>query len=154
MKYISKVFGVIIPFLLALLGFSCDPDIRVEYGSPSATYKAKGVVVSEADNSPIEGIQANLLKRYDSYDNEKAFYREIATTYTNSQGYFFLEGSEHSSGLKLYLELTDGDEETDGSYERMLMEADYSNKTFTGGSGNWYSGEAEINFGTIKMKPE
>jgi hypothetical protein len=73
---------MLISALLALLGFSCantenvrnsENDvapaanvtpavnvatptkvvpISVEYGVPSATYKAKGVVVSEADNSP------------------------------------------------------------------------------------------------------
>jgi hypothetical protein len=36
----------------------------------------------------------------------------------------------------------------------MEIEADYTNKTFTGGSGSWYRGEAEIDLGTIKLKPE
>jgi hypothetical protein len=49
--------------------------------------------------------------------------------------------------------LTDGNGEINGSFARMEVEADFSNVTFSGGSG-WYDGEAEIDLGTIKMIPE
>jgi putative lipoprotein (rSAM/lipoprotein system) len=147
---ISKIYRIIISALLALLGFSCGKFINngyAEYGTPSANYKAKGVVVSEVDDSPIKGIQAEL-KRQDAYDT-----RDIDTAHTNSEGSFSLEGEEFPR-QKLYVILTDVDGEENGLYAPMEVEADYTNATFTGGSGNWYEGKAEIDLGIIKMKPE
>jgi len=144
MARISKIYRILISALLSLLGFSsvnCGP-FKAEYGVPSATYKAKGVVVSESDNSPIKGIRAEL-KRGEAID----------TAYTNSEGFFSLEGSEFPR-QKLYVELVDIDGELNGSFVKMEIEADYTNKPFTGGSGHWYAGEAEIDLGKIKMKPE
>ena len=152
MARISNVYRMVITALLASLGFSCPFYGVEEYGTPHATYKAKGVVVSEADNSPIQGIRASLL-RYYSYDDEPFSY-PIATAYTDNEGFFFLRGGESSRRLKLFVELLDVDGEANGSFARLEIEADYSNKTFTGSSGNWNLGEAEINLGTIKMKPE
>jgi putative lipoprotein (rSAM/lipoprotein system) len=143
MARVSKIYRILISALMALLGFSCvnhGGDV-VEYGVPSATYKAKGVVVSEADNSPIKGIRAELKRDW-----------AIDTAYTDSDGSFSLEGSEFPN-QKLYVEFIDVDGEENGSFVKMKIEADYTNKPFTGGSG-WYYGEAEIDLGKIKMKPE
>jgi len=47
--------------LLAWLGFSCDwITPATEYGTPSATIKAKSVVVSQNEDVPIEGIRSVL----------------------------------------------------------------------------------------------
>jgi len=158
MTYIQKIFRLIISALLASLGFSCVFYGVDEYGSPSATYKAKGVVVSESDDSPIEGICVSLIKKETRYnyelDTTDIHIRTITTAYTDSDGFFFLDGEEGSSNLKLYLVLIDVDGEINGSFERMEIEADYTDETFTGSSGNWYEGEAEIDFGFIKMIPE
>ena len=91
---------------MALLGFSCvnGGGTANEYGVPSATYKAKGVVVSESDNSPIKGIQAELKRD-----------GTINTVYTNSEGFFYLEGSEFPN-QKLYVELNDVDGVLNGSF--------------------------------------
>jgi putative lipoprotein (rSAM/lipoprotein system) len=143
MARISKIYRILISALLALLGFSCGNhggDVA-EYGVPSATYKAKGVVVSESDNSPIKGIRAELKRDW-----------VIASAYTDSEGFFSLEGSEFPH-QKLYVELTDVDGELNGSFVKMEIETDYTNKPFTGGSG-WYAGEAEIDLGIRKMKPK
>jgi putative lipoprotein (rSAM/lipoprotein system) len=148
MARVSKIYRVIISSLLALLGFSsggCDLpwDQRAEYGTPSATYKTKGIVVSEVDESPIQGICAEIkgnngLKK---------------TVYTDSKGSFLLV-SGFSFGKKLSVELIDVDGEENGSFAEMKVEADYTNKPLTGGDGHWYRGEAEIDLGIIKMKPE
>jgi len=137
---------MVITALLALLGFSCPFYAAGEYGTPHATYKVKGVVVSEADDSPIEGIRAALNRERSSYTYT------IATTYTDSEGYFFLQGSEFPN-LKLHVELLDVDGEKNGSFARLEVEADFRYKTFTGSSG-WYEGEAELDLGIIRMKPE
>jgi putative lipoprotein (rSAM/lipoprotein system) len=144
MVHISKIFRIIISALVALLGFSCgygeDNWGTNTYGSPHATYKVKGIVVSNVDDSPIKGIRAELT-------GNATF--TIATSYTDNSGFFFLEGSEFPR-LKLLLVLTDAEEST---FARKEVEADFSTKTFTGGSG-WFAGTAEIDLGTIRMIPE
>jgi len=150
MVRISKIYRILISALLALLGFSCgngggggNGGGYAEYGTPSATYKAKGVVVSEADDSPIKGIRTVLKSRYDQ-DN---------AVYTDSEGSFSLQCLEFPR-QKLYVELTDVDGEENGSFTDMEIEADYTNSTFTGGDGHWYEGVAEKDLGIIKMKPK
>ena len=151
MARISKIYRILISGLLTLLGFSfgsCFP--APEYGAPTATYKAKGVVVSEVGNSPIKGIRA-VLKH--ARDDE---YSTIATVFTNSAGSFSLEG-RCSPREKLYVKLTDIDEEANGgSFTEREIEADYTNVTLTGGNNGhwWYEGEAELNLGTITMTPQ
>jgi putative lipoprotein (rSAM/lipoprotein system) len=145
--HISKIYRILISVLLALFGFSCGKGVNGgdpvnEYGTPSASYKAKGVVVSESDDSPIKGIRAELKRDY-----------TIDTAHTNSEGSFFLKGEEFPR-QKLYVVLTDVDGAENGSFAQKVIEADYTNETFTGSSGNWYEGEAEIDLGTIKMQPE
>ena len=151
MTRIANIFRLVISAFLASLGFSCfyggNGGGYAEYGSPHATYKVKGVVVSEENDSPIVGIRAELREEY-SYSNYV-----IATAYTDSQGVFFLQGSAFPRAT-LNVELTDVDGEINGSFVSMNIEADFSNKTFTGGSGAWYDGEAEIDLGIIRMKPE
>ena len=143
---------MIVSALLASLGFYCILPAPAygtppnEYGSPSATFKARGFVVSEEDDSPIEGIRVELKRTISS------FYA-IDRTYTGSDGFFFLQGSDFPV-RKLYVEFIDVDGETNGLFERKVIEADYSNETFTGSSGAWYDGSAEIDLGIIKMKPE
>ena len=144
MARISKIYRIIISALLVLLGFSCCGSV-VEYGTPSATYKAKGVVVSESDGRPIERIRIELKRDGTDW--------AIADTYTNSEGYFSLKGREFPR-QKLYVELSDVDGEENGSFAGMEIEADFSNTTFTGGSGHWYEGKAEIDLGIIKMNLE
>jgi len=142
MVRISKTYRILISALLALLGFSCGNgrELPVEYGTPKATYKAKGVVVSEEDNSPIKGICA----QFTSGSN---------TVYTGGNGSFSLEGDEFPR-QKLYVKLIDVDGEENGSFAGMEIEADFTNAAFTGGDGHWYEGKAEKDLGIIKMRPE
>ena len=151
MKQISNIYRIIISSLLALLGFSCGKFFResgVEYGSPYATYKAKGIVVSEADDSPIKGIKTILRTDWQDDDDWP-----LASAYTNNDGSFFMTRSEFPQ-QKLYVKLIDVDGEENGLFTAMEVEADYTNETLTGGSEHWYNGEAELDLGIIKMKPD
>ena len=58
---LSQLTQWLLTTVIALLGFSsCDPlDHPVMYGSPTADYKAEGVVTDE-DGNPIEGIQIKV----------------------------------------------------------------------------------------------
>ena len=155
MTHITKIFRKTLVGLLSLLGFSCffynTPDYGVaEYGVPSAAYKAKGVVVSDETSLPIEGIQARLIRKYEYFTEEQVY--EIDITTTDHTGSFFLEGWEFPK-LVLYVELSDIDGDENGSFITKVIEADFTNATFTGGNG-WYVGTAQIDLGTIRMQPE
>ena len=146
MALISKTYGRLLAVLLAWFGISTCEQAE-KYGAPYATYKAKGVVVSETDDKPIEGIRAVLKTQ------QNATYG-IDTVYTDSKGVFNVKSND-DFGLfdKLYVELADVDGEDNGLFIDMGVEADYSNAKFTGGDGNWNKGVAEKDLGKIKMKP-
>ena len=146
MAIISKTYGRLLAIIMAWLGFSCDIiSPKVEYGTPSATFKAKGVVVSQTDDALIEGIRAVLKTQKGT-----AGYG-IDTVYTDSKGVFNLKSSDFAFN-KLYVELADVDGEKNGSFAENEIEADYSNEKFKGGDGHWYRGEAEKDLGIIKME--
>jgi len=154
MVVISMTMRKILAALLACLGFSSTVISCGMYGSPSATYKTSGVVVSEADDSPIQGIRAvfGWKSRYVT----DAYFKEIGNTRTNKTGKFSIEEKTYDLGRNnmFYVELTDVDGEKNGLYASKVVEMDFSKAQFKGGDGNWYEGKAEINLGTIKMTPE
>ena len=147
MAVISKTYTKILAILLAWLGYSCDIlHPADEYGTPSATFKAKGTVVSQENDIPIEGIRA-VLKT----ERGAAGYG-IDTIFTDSKGAFNLKSRKGEFAFnKLYVELTDVDGEKNGSFTDTDVVADYSNEKFKGGDGHWYEGEAEKDLGVIKL---
>jgi len=156
MAFLSKTYRKILVALLTALGFSgavigCDDwKQRAEYGVPSADYKAKGVVVSETDGTPIQGICA-VLRTNQQYEE---FTITLGSALTNSKGNFNVGGSNFPYEGALYVELTDVDGEANGGlFASAVIKADPSNTTFTGGSG-WHHGKTEINLGTIIMELE
>ena len=154
MTVISRTYSKILAILMAWLGFSCDKIIETpcEYGTPSATFKTKGVVVSQTDDVPIEGIRAVLKAQLNATDGQ---FLGMDTVYTDSKGVFNLKSRKGEFDFnKLYVELTDVDGETNGSFTDMDVEADFSREKFEGGNGHWYRGEAEKDLGIVKMIPK
>jgi len=149
MAIISKTYGRLFAILLSWLGFSAiSMSCGAAYGTPSATFKAKGVVVSQTDNAPIEGIRAVLKTKEGS-----AGYG-IDTIYTDNKGVFNLKSSKGELAYnKLYVELCDVDGDENGSFIDKDVEADYSKEKFKGGY-SWYRGEAEKDLGIIKLMPK
>ena len=146
MAYISRTYGKILAFVLSLLGFSAILSSCVKYGAPvsKAIYKAKGIVVSKTNDTPIEGIRA-VLKGHFSYG--------LDTVYTDNRGVFNLKSKKIDDlGLRFFVELTDVDGEKNGSFNDMEVEADYYNANFTGGNKKLYRGEAEKDLGVIKLE--
>ena len=148
MKYIFRIYGKILAFLLTLTGFSCEFQGTEEYGIPTATFKAKGTVVSEANDLPIEGIRAVMKIKLNNDD----MFQGIDTSFTDSKGNFNLTTSEYDHFTNiLYLELYDVDGEINGEFIDMDIELDYSSEEFKDGDGNWFKGVADIDLGTVKM---
>jgi len=143
MAIISRTYSRILAAILAWLGFSAIFVSCAKYGSPMATYKAKGIVVSETDNVPIEGIRAVLkIQPDDTY--------VMGTVYTNDKGVFNLMGYEGYQ--KLYVELADVDGEKNGLFKDTVVVADFSHVKFKGSIRS--DSEVEKDLGIIKLKPK
>jgi len=143
MAIISKTYSRVLAFIMFWLGFSCDQWGMEKYGTPVAKYKTKGVVVSQTDDVPIEGIRAVLKPEPNATWG-------MDTVYTDSKGVFNLKGFSFAS--KLYVELTDVDGEKNGSFTGKEVEADFSNVKFKGSDRD--SGEVEKDLGIIKLTPK
>jgi putative lipoprotein (rSAM/lipoprotein system) len=141
MAIISKTCSRLLAILLAWLGFSAIPVSCVKYGSIEATYKAKGVVVSETDDAPIEGIRT-VFKTHPNAE------WGMDTVYTDSKGVFNLKTYDRYG--KMYVELIDVDGEKNGLFNDTTVVADFSHVKFKGSvrSGS----EVEKDLGMIKMK--
>jgi len=149
MAKISRCYNKLLAVLLSILGFSCVKCSTVcEYGTPSATYKAKGAVISAKDNTPIEGIQTVLKANWDGSNN----FIGLDTVYSDKNGMFNLNSRELGTFSKFQLELNDIDGELNGSFVNKEIEVDYSNEKFKGGDGNWNKGTIEKDLGMIKME--
>ena len=142
MARISETYGKILAITMAWFGYSCDWWGMTKYGAPMTTFKTKGVVVSQTDDSPIEGIRT-VLK-----DEPNATWG-MDTVYTDSKGVFNLKGFGYSN--KLYVELTDVDGEKNGSFDNKDVEADFSHVKF---KGNDWEHEVEKDLGIIKLEPK
>ena len=87
MATISKIYGSLLAILLSALGFSTIVSSCAKYGvlvcRGDETFKPQitGSVVSENNNTPIEGIRAVL----------KAGNQGLDTTYTATNGDFLLQ---------------------------------------------------------------
>ena len=155
MSAITKLYRKILAALLTMLGFSSTvtgcwaaPEYGVnwnEYGVPSADYKVKGVIKSEADDNPINGISVVLKAEY---------VYKIGSALTDNSGYFIADAHAAPAVNIIYVELTDIDGKENGLFETKVVEADFTNAVFTGSSGNWNKGAAEIDLGIIKMNPD
>jgi putative lipoprotein (rSAM/lipoprotein system) len=145
MAIISKTYSRILAFLLSCLGFPAILISCAKYGDLMATYKAKGVVVSETDGAPIEGIRAVLKQPI----GDNRFYR-VDSIYTDSKGVFNLQTYEGYH--KIYVELADIDGEKNGSFNDKDVEVDFSHVKFKGNSDKHR--EVEKDLGIIKMTPK
>ena len=143
MAIISKRYGRLLAILLSWIGFSAITVSCVKYGAPPGTYKAKGTVVSQTGDIPIEGIRAV----FKSHPNVTW---GIDTAYTNHKGVFYLKSSEGHN--MMYVELTDVDGEINGLFTSKDVEVDFSHVQFK--SDDREDREVEKDLGTIKLTPK
>ena len=152
MARISTAYSKILAILIAWLGFSCEDKhetiLPCEYGTPTATFKAKGVVVSQTDDAPIEGIRAVLKAHWGAEG-----WRGIDTVYTDNKGVFNLKSKKNINYFRtFFVELNDVDGEENGLFIEKDVEADFFNLKFTGGDMKWYYGEVEKDLGIVKLE--
>lgn len=133
---IFKRFNGLISFLLTILGFgaacslsSCEYGTpAVEYGTPYATFKVNGSVKSEVTSNNIPNIRVVM-----GYD----------TTFTDESGSYQISNTNFPDDQTFIVEFKDIDDETNGEYQPLDTIVEFMDPEFSGGSGNWDSGETE-----------
>jgi len=153
MKRIKKSFikhsNAFIGYLLAALGFGSisltgcdspvDPDPVAEYGVPYAIFKVKGKVTSEAEGIP------NIKVKMGS----DSFYFD--STYTDANGEYEISQGTFPSDQAFDMSFEDIDGAQNGSFQALDTIVEFVDPQFTGGSGNWDSGETETIF-NVELK--
>lgn len=144
-----KRYNSLIGFLLAALGFGSisltgcdspvDPDPVAEYGVPYAIFKVKGKVTSEAEGIP------NIKVKMGS----DSFYFD--STYTDANGEYEISQGTFPSDQAFDMSFEDIDGAQNGSFQALDTIVEFVDPQFTGGSGNWDSGETETIF-NVELK--
>lgn len=112
--------------LLGLLGFtaigtSCEEMMRVEYGSPYATFEISGKLVDKETKEPVSGIVIVYGKEYSYIDEDgndmSRFYGEGSHVADYSD--FWLRGRTDvpDDPAKVIFKLTDYDSAANGHYK-------------------------------------
>lgn len=117
---LSQLTQWLLTAVIALLGFSaCDDktdplDYPLMYGTPTADYKAEGVVTDESGN-PIEGIK--VMVELQSYLNGSS---ETKAVYSGDDGQFITPTYNNQRILSLTATDIDG-EENGGEFEERVI---------------------------------
>jgi putative lipoprotein (rSAM/lipoprotein system) len=134
-------YNAIIGALLAILGFgtSCIPEVRCEYGTPSAKFIVSGKVVSSETNLPVQNVRV-VMKR--------------DTTFTNALGEYQVTDKYSFPTSQTYsVKFQDIRGETLRQYSDLDTIVEFKNPVFVKGEGHWYKGEAEKEI-DVKLKPK
>ena len=151
MKKIYTFYGKLLSICLIFLGFgSCGLLPRIEYGSPSASYKISGKIVVDEDGGgqPIKGLKISL-----NYSEGFDLYPIMNPVYTLPDGQFLLDSKSGPAFSSLVLLVEDVDGAENGSFASYKQDITFSSSDFIGGDGRWFEGYAVRNVGTIKLKP-
>lgn len=139
-----KRFNTLISFLLSILGFgaafslsSCEYGTpAVEYGTPFATFKVKGSVKSELSSNAIPNIRVVM-------GND--------TTFSDESGNYQISNTDFPDDQTFLLEFKDIDGKTNGEYQALDTIVEFIDPKFSGGTGDWNSGETEKEV-NVKLK--
>ena len=124
-------------FLLSILGFGAACSLSsCEYGTPFATFKVKGNVKSEVTSNAIPNIRVVM-----GYD----------TTFTDESGNYQISNTDFPDNQTFLVEFKDIDRETNGEYQTLDTIVEFIDPEFSGGTGNWDSGETEKEI-NVKLK--
>lgn len=127
---------------MSILGFSagtgltisCDSwNGRVEYGTPSAKFIVNGQVKSEQTTTAVPNIRVVM--------SEESGETAPDTTYTDASGNYSVDITAFPGDKNFILKFEDIDGTTNGSFENLESEVDFTDPKYTNGSGNWYEGE-------------
>lgn len=149
---IRNLYSGVLSLLVMLLGFGGCSDEKsnwVEYGTPYATFKIKGKVVSEETRAPVKGIQVKVKGVVYPLKGE------VADVYTDDKGEFIASGSTiGAQEIDLDIIFSDVDGEENGSFSGRTVDLKISEEDYKNKEGRWHVGDAEKEMGDIALKPE
>ncbi|MGD9992289.1 MAG: radical SAM-associated putative lipoprotein [Salinivirgaceae bacterium] len=138
---ILSIYNLLLTALMSLLGFSnCEIiEPRVEYGSPSATFKVNGKVTDLITNRAIQDIK--VLMQGDS-------------TQTDSEGRFSLSQVSFPADQSFVIQFKDIDGAANGGqFQPKDTLVEFKDPQFTNGDGSWYQGETSLEL-NLNLEPE
>jgi putative lipoprotein (rSAM/lipoprotein system) len=136
---ILKMYNVLLAGLLSILGFASSCDPRDEYGTPSAKFIVNGKVSSTETGQAIENIQV-VMKFDTSYTNTKGEYQVVD-----------MQGFPNDQEYTIVFNDVDGTER--GSFQDRDTLVEFTDPKFSGGDGNWYSGEISAKL-DVQLSPK
>ncbi|MCD7937306.1 MAG: radical SAM-associated putative lipoprotein [Tannerellaceae bacterium] len=149
------VYAKIISFILFIFGFgSCDEagpngGFQDEYGCPYAIYKLNGKVMDAAqEEQPVRGIRVS----FNPVDPAGEPYLWGDTVFTDKNGVFKME-HQNVPYKEWLVTFEDVDGEENGMYESKQQLIKVASEDYKGG-GRWYSGEVDMEQGTVKLRPQ
>lgn len=134
-----KGYNAILGALLALLGFASACDSKDEYGTPSATFVVKGKIVSAATELPIENIRV-VMNQDTAFSDAEGAYQVVEKN-----------GFPDSQTFQIHFQDVDG--ALNGAFYDLDAVATFKDPEFSGGDGDWYSGETSVDF-DVKLTPK
>lgn len=139
-KFLST-YNLLLTALMSLLGFSnCEIiEPRVEYGTPSATFKVNGKVTDLLTSRAIQDIK--VLMQGDS-------------TQTDSEGRFSLSQVSFPADQSFVIQFKDIDGAANGGqFQPKDTLVEFKDSQFTGGDDSWYAGETSLEL-NLNLEPE
>ncbi|MFN8258606.1 MAG: radical SAM-associated putative lipoprotein [Bacteroidales bacterium] len=133
-RLLSKILAML--GLGAAISESCALyGTPAEYGTPYATFKVMGKVTT-VEEIPVQNIRVVL-----DYD----------TSFTDASGNYEVKTINFPTNQTFSLHFKDVDNEQNGEFTDLDTTAEFKNPQFTGGDGDWYDGETEIEL-NVKLK--
>ena len=154
MKKIYSLCSKLISICLILLGFSgCSwtGTQGAEYGTPHASYKISGKVVSDADGKAINGIKVTMAR-----DVNGTHSPVTPSVTTNADGEFLIYDNQviSFSDEEFIIHLEDIDGVENGLFTDSEQIIKFVKSDFSGARTHWYYGKTERNMGEIKLTPK
>jgi putative lipoprotein (rSAM/lipoprotein system) len=141
-------YNVILTALMAMLGFanSCERFGGTEYGVPHASFIVKGKIVSSEGNIPVPNIKVRMQIDSVSMQHDSA--------YSDSKGiYQVVDKFGFPISHSYSITFIDTDGTANGEFQTLDTIVEFKDPVYTGGDGNWDSGETQKEFNVV-LKPK
>lgn len=142
---VLTIYGAIIAWVMAVLGFSCDRVLpgRTEYGTPSAKFILKGKTYSKTTNTAIKGIK--VVGKSGNWGADSAI--------TDATGNYQLEIIAFPTSQTFNVQFKDVDGAANGEFSDLDTTVEFKDPKFINGDKHWYSGETSKDF-DVKLDPK
>lgn len=142
MNKILIICNAAIAAMLSLFGCTVyGPD---EYGTPSADFVIKGKVSSSNTGQPAPEIAVAMRTEYYTDNDGNTRFGTIDSVATNSRGEYQIVAQRlWPEDQTFHVAFSDVDGAANGSFADTTVTVEFVDPAFSGGSGNWYAGQAQ-----------